>query len=177
MTFLYSGKLVYRKAFDVLLAATEILAARRNDFRLIVMGDGPDRSLLEKTSAAARALMIPAGFKELAQVAQVYAECDALVFPSRYDGWGIAVVEAMAAGMPVIGSRGAASAHDLVRDGESGYLVESGDAKALAAAMGRLLDAPDHVRKMGEAARAAVEPLTATRGAERITGLLREALG
>jgi glycosyltransferase involved in cell wall biosynthesis len=60
-----------------------------------------------------------------------------LVMPSRYDGWGLVIPEAMSSGLPVIGSTNAGATLDLVREDVTGWQVRSGDHGALAAAMQR----------------------------------------
>ncbi len=121
--FLFAGKLVSHKGFDRVVDAIELLAKRRNDFELVVIGDGPDLSFTDRLSEKARGLVRYEGFKQLAEVPEVFARCDALLFPSRYDGWGMALVEAMAAGMAVISTREAGSARDMIEHGENGLIL------------------------------------------------------
>ena len=152
---LFSGKLVYRKAFDVLMASLEQLIEQRNDFSLTVLGDGPQAGLVESASPRLREKIEFAGFKEVSEVPDVYAKCDAMVFPSRYDGWGLAVVEAMASGMPVVGSSGANSVVDAIDEGKTGFVYDPNDQNGLTAALNRLLDAKDRIPQMGKRAREA----------------------
>jgi glycosyltransferase involved in cell wall biosynthesis len=171
--FLYAGKLNYRKGFDLLVDAIARLGETRRDFLVEIMGDGPARVQIERLSPVARELVRFIGFKELRDVPAVFAECDVLVFPSRYDGWGMAVVEAMAAGMPVIASVKANSAHDLQNHGVTGYLMDSLDTHSLVSAMTALLDAPERIRAMGKRARERAASVTADRGAHVIADLVR----
>ena len=74
------------------------------------------------------------GKKQWHQLAEVYANADFLCAPSRYDGWGMIVPEALAAGMPVISSDRTGAARELI-DPSNGWLVQAGDADELCAAM------------------------------------------
>ena len=81
----------------------------------------------------------------------VLAACDALVFPSAIDAWGLIVNEAMAAGLPVIVGAESGCAQDLVQDGVNGFLVPADDLDALKKAVGALVDNGDMRRRMGDA--------------------------
>jgi glycosyltransferase involved in cell wall biosynthesis len=82
------------------------------------------------------------GFVPADDLPALYAVADAFVMPSLEEGFGMTVVEAMAAGTPVVGTR-VGGIPALVDDGETGELVPSGDASALAAGIERLLDRLD----------------------------------
>ena len=115
LRFLFSGKLIRRKGIDVLVDAIEILVHQGFKFEVVIVGDGPGRGCIERASDLVRSVIRFEGFKELDQVPQVYAGCDILVCPSRYDGWGMVVGEAMAAGMPVISTAQTGAAVELLR--------------------------------------------------------------
>jgi glycosyltransferase involved in cell wall biosynthesis len=101
-----------------------------------------------------------------------YARADVFVFPPIWDeGFGLPPVEAMAAGVPVVAARSGAVA-DTVVDGETGFLVDKGDIRGLAAAMSRLLADPDLRARMGGAGRRrALELFTWSRAADRAMDL------
>jgi glycosyltransferase involved in cell wall biosynthesis len=133
------GRLVPQKAIHVLLDATPALLEADPATRVLVVGDGPLRSALE---AQARELGIAhavefAGYQE--DVVSAYAAMDVFVLPSRDEGFGLVFLEAMAVGVPVIGTRVIGS-EDAVEDGTTGLLVPYADAPALAQAVRRLLD-------------------------------------
>jgi D-inositol-3-phosphate glycosyltransferase len=75
-----------------------------------------------------------------------------LCMPSRYEGWGIAAVEAQAAGKAVLGTR-ISGLRDAVREGETGLLVEAGQPEALAGGMRQLLDQPELRQRLGRQGR------------------------
>ncbi len=147
-TLLFCGQLVHRKGVDVLAEAFGRAAREEPRLRLLLAGEGPERAAL------ARAL--PPGRFELRghlpweALPALYAEADALVLPSRHDGWGLVVNEALASGIPVVATTAVGAATDLLRDGEAGFLVPPADAPALTAALLAAARAP---AGMGERAR------------------------
>jgi glycosyltransferase involved in cell wall biosynthesis len=171
--FLFVGKLIYRKGTDILLEAAELLAKERDDYEIYILGDGPQHCLADQVSDAARKRIHWLGFRELDQVPQIYASCDVLVFPSRYDGWGMAVLEAMAAGMPVIASSGCASAVEAIRHGDSGYLLDPTNAAAVAEAMKQFLDFRESVLRMGLHSRQIAIRYTDNSGAQAMSNLIK----
>jgi glycosyltransferase involved in cell wall biosynthesis len=132
------GRLVPQKAIHVLLDATPALLQADPATRVLVVGDGPLRGALE---AQARGLGIAhavgfAGYQE--DVVSAYAAMDVFVLPSRDEGFGLVFLEAMAVGVPVVGTRVIGS-EDAVEDGTTGLLVPYADSPALAQAVQRLL--------------------------------------
>lgn len=170
--FLFVGKLIYRKGFDLLIQAVEKLISAGKQFEVYVLGDGPDKALLHKASTEVRRAIKFIGFRELSEVPSVYANSDVLVFPTRYDGWGMAVVEAMAAARPVISSCNSVSATEVIRDNVNGFLLGDNNAHLLAKRMECFIDGPELVHSMGLAARADSLHFSAENGARRIVKLL-----
>lgn len=147
------GRLVPIKNHRLLLhAARELRAAyagRRAKF--VIVGDGELRASLE---AEARALglngdVIFTGWRR--DLPAVYADLDLLVNTSRNEGTPVAVIEAMAAGVPVVATN-VGGVPDLIIHGVTGTLVPSGDADALARALAERLDRADESRRMAAAA-------------------------
>lgn len=137
----------------------EAAAHLRDDYpqaRYLLIGDGELRAALERQIAAAG---LQATFRLLGtrpDVPALLAAADLFVLPSLWEGLPMALIEAMAAGLPVVatdvsGTRG------VMRDGETGLLVPPGDATALAQAMAALLAEPERAAQMGAAARRRVE--------------------
>ncbi len=149
---LFVGRLEPRKGLDVLLHAFTKLKSTRPDLRLYVVGDGPDRD-------ASRQLL-PAGLRSdvvfLGRVGQdelprFYRSCDLFVAPALGgESFGIVLIEALAAGRPVVASDipGYAS---VLTDGVTGRLVPPRDPDALAGAIGALLDNPATARALADA--------------------------
>jgi glycosyltransferase involved in cell wall biosynthesis len=149
--FVAAGRLEPVKGFDLLLDAFARFAAERPDVRLAILGEGGERAALE---AQAQALGIAArvampGY--VADPARWFAQAAGLVLSSRREGTPNVVVEAMAAGAPVIVSDCSDGPRWLVGDGAAGLVADPRDPAALAGAMGRLLDEPDLARRLREA--------------------------
>lgn len=135
------GRLEPQKDFTTLLRAFARLRSER-PVRLVVMGSGPERSAL---LALADTLGIAADVDFPGQVANPFAamaRADLLALSSRWEGLPNALVEALAAGCPVVATDAPGGARDTLLDGALGALVPPQDPAALAAAMASTLDAP-----------------------------------
>ena len=131
------GRLVPVKGFDVLVRALPALVAAVPTARVLLVGDGPERPALE---AQAAALQVGDHLRITGAAADVVpwlAASDVLAAPSRNEGMGRALVEAMALGVPVVAAA-VGGIPTVVSDGECGRLVPAEDAPALAAALGAL---------------------------------------
>ena len=143
------GRLVPEKGFDVFVHALARLPAVTG----VLIGDGPERGSLE---ALASELGVGDRLRILGwqqSPRALLADVDVVVAPSRFEGFGLSIVEAMLAERPVVGAR-AGAIPELVADGETGMLVPGDDPVALAAAIARLVDDPELRRRMGERGRA-----------------------
>lgn len=130
-----------QKGLDVLARALTELA-RDVDFRAVFAGDGATSRMLAAATEDLRRSGRVRLLGRVPEVAPLYSAADALVFPSRYDPWGLVVTEALASGTPVVCSRdiGAATA---VREGENGLLLDDAEDPAeIRARIGELLAAP-----------------------------------
>lgn len=117
---------------------------------LVVLGEGPQRAELEALArelGVAEALLLPG---RVGDVAAVLRAAEVVVHPARWEGFGLALLEAMHCERPIVASR-VSSIPEIVADGETGLLVPPGDAPALTAAVAELLDDPARARGMGEA--------------------------
>lgn len=149
---LYVGRLSREKGLEVL-----VRAAAETGARVKMVGDGPLRPALERMIGESGADVELLGFRSGDELSAAVQAASAVVMPSIcHDNCPLAVIEAMAWGKPVIGSR-VGGIPELVRDGEEGLLVPHGDAAALGAAMVRLQGDPALAEQMGRAGRERVE--------------------
>ncbi len=146
------GRLAPPKDPETFMKVFATVAASVPEVRAVVVGDGPDRSNLE-ADAVRRGLRPRITFTGwAADVSDVYPDLDLLVLTSRYEGFGLSALEAMAAGRPVVATR-VTGIVDLVGDGRTGLLAPAGDAAALAGAVILLLRDPAFRSRLGAAAR------------------------
>lgn len=153
--FLYAGRLSHQKGVDVLLSAlAHPAAAGAGRARLRIVGDGPERPRLERQTAALglRHRVDFAGWADKNAMPEEYRRADAFVLPSRDEGMPNVVLEAMATGLPVVGTAVSGNA-ELIRDRATGLLVPAEDPAALGAALAEMAQAPALRREMGERGR------------------------
>lgn len=137
---LFSGQLIARKGCEVLLRAFMKIASIHPQARLIMLGGGPERSALEgMVPDALRDRVMLLGHREPHEIPEIFAAADVFCLPSRHDGWGVVVNEAIGAGLPVVVSDAVGAGHDLVHHGANGFLVRAGDHEELAAALDRIV--------------------------------------
>jgi len=156
------GRLEENKGFHVLAAALARLRAHANagpGWRWVLVGDGPYRPRIAGAIDAAglTSRVHLAGRVAEGELAGWYAAADVFVHPTLYEGSSLVTLEAMAHGKPVVATR-AGGLPDKVRPGATGWLVEPGDAPALAAALAEALAGPsDMLARFGAAGRRLVE--------------------
>ena len=166
--FLFSGQLIPRKGVDILIRAFESVCERHPRVTLTILGDGPGRDRYRRmVSPEWRPRTRFVGFVQPDGLPRYFAEADVFVLPSRYDGWGVVVNEAVAAGMPVIATSAVGAVSDLVEPGRNGFVVAPADVMGLAAAMRHFADDPGLIASMGRRSRQIAGDWTTASGAER----------
>jgi sugar transferase (PEP-CTERM/EpsH1 system associated) len=146
------ARLSPEKDLATLLQAAALVRRQRPEFRLKIAGDGPCRAELQ---TLAEKLGLQGQVSFLGQVKDVPAllgRAGLFVLSSITEGISLALLEAMACGLPVVATRVGGNA-EVVADGETGRLVPPAQAKELAAAIAELLSDPAAARRMGEAGR------------------------
>jgi len=139
---------------DLLEAFAELRRRSGGDVRLRIAGDGPERSRLEsqiERLEIADAVQL-VGWVDYADIPAFLNALDFFAMPSVYEGFGVAAVEAMACGLPVVASD-VFGIPDVVQDGSTGYLVPPRSQQALAEALGKLVADEDARRRFGRAGR------------------------
>ena len=152
------GRLTPAKGQGVLIEAAARLRDWGRDFRVVLVGAGPDEAELK---ASVRALGLESqveftGPLNQEEVQARYAQADAFVLPSFAEGIPVVLMEAMASGVPCVTTR-ITGIPELIRDGVDGLLVTPSDALELADTVTHLMDDPDLCRELGEAGRRRVE--------------------
>ncbi|MBC7186763.1 MAG: glycosyltransferase family 4 protein [Calditrichaeota bacterium] len=150
----FVGQLDERKGICYLLEAFRQVHHRYPEAVLLMVGEGPLREWIAEAAARENLPVILTGFRE--DVPAVMQSIDLLVLPSLWEGFGIVLIEAMAARKPVV-TTAVSSMPEIVVHGETGLLVPPADAGALADAICRLLADPALRQRMGRAGRARVE--------------------
>ena len=138
-----------RKGHRFLLGAARVLKERGRRIKYVFAGDGSQKAQLQRMvqRLGLREEVSFVGFVK--DVPKFLSSIDVLVLPSLYEGLGVAALEAMAAGKPVVATRVGGLAESIV-DGETGFLVPSRDATALAEAIQKLVGDPFMARAMGQ---------------------------
>lgn len=144
------GRLNAQKGFDVLLEALQRLTGAR----LVIVGGGEEHDALTRQAArlGLSGRVRITGWTE--RVRHFLSQGDIFVLPSRSEGFPLAIVEAMLAGLPVVAS-GVGGVPESVRDGETGLLVAKDEPERLAAALQRLIADPELRVRMGRRGRLA----------------------
>jgi teichuronic acid biosynthesis glycosyltransferase TuaC len=155
-TILTVAHLVARKRHADVLRALWLLRDDHPDLRWLVIGDGPERPALERM-AEELDLAHRVDFKGELPPAEVRQAATVFALPSVDEAFGVAYIEAMAAGVPAIGCRGEPGPEEIAASGGGIRLVAPGDPESLAAEIRHLLEDAAWRRELGDAARATVE--------------------
>lgn len=155
--FLFVGRLVQAKGvLDLLEAYDRLPPTLREEVGLVFAGEGPMRAELESRARDIHPGTVHfAGFVHREALAAYYALAECFVFPTRTDPWGLVVNEAMACGLPVICTRVAGCAADLVQ--ENGRLVSVGEVAELSRAMEEMATQAEVRVQMGQQSRQRIE--------------------
>ena len=167
---LYIGRLSAEKQIERIRPVLEALPQAR----LALVGDGPHRQQLERLFEGTATTFV--GYLAGEELASAYASGDAFLFPSSTETLGLVLLEAMAAGCPVVGAnRGGIP--DIVSDGENGCLYDPDDPTSLIGAVERLLGDPARRGQLRQAARHEAERWGWAGATEQLRGYYRQVLG
>lgn len=147
---LYVGRLSPEKQIEQVRAVLEAVPGTR----LAIIGDGPHRAALERHFAGLPVTFM--GYLTGEPLSRAYASADIFVFTSAWESFGLVVVEAMAAGLPVVSSR-VGGVTDVVGEGVTGYTFAVDDVAGLVAGVRAIVEEPGRRAHMGRAARAFAE--------------------
>jgi glycosyltransferase involved in cell wall biosynthesis len=167
---LYVGRLSHEKDIGKL----RTVLAEVPGVRLALVGDGPARRDLEDEFAGTRTVFT--GVLQANELAAAFASADVFVFPSTTETLGIAMIEALASGLPVLAAR-AGAADEVVDDGQTGVLYDPASGASLVAAVKELVSDDGLRARMGKSARAAAERRDWRSSTRTLRGYYEKAIG
>jgi glycosyltransferase involved in cell wall biosynthesis len=169
-------RLVRQKGVDIAIEALAPARERHPDVHLVVLGEGPLRGELNALALRHGVADAVSLSGRVGDVAWWLRRAAVVVHPARWEGFGLALLEAMLSARPVVASA-VSSIPEIVVDGETGRLVPPDNPEALAAALLELLDDPAQASAMGAAGRSrALAEFSVTRMAERTAAVYEEVL-
>jgi glycosyltransferase involved in cell wall biosynthesis len=167
----YVGQLIERKGVLDLLDAYQILAKRRPDTQLMLVGTGRlEAALRQRVSDQHLRGVRFAGHVRIADLPRYYAAADCFTLPSHEEVWGLVLNEAAASGLPLVTTWPVGAAVDLIEEGVNGGVVRSHCPVDLARALD---EAIDHRIEWGRASRRIVQRATFAQNVQAVVGLLR----
>ncbi len=172
LVIVHVARLVREKQLDVIAAALHDLTAQGVAYRMVFVGEGPERGTLEKALPDA----IFTGHLTGDDLAAAYASSDIFLFASDTESFGNVTLEAMASGLPCVCANATGSA-SLVVDGETGFLATPRDARQFTQHLARLAHDGDLRRRMGDAARARALTFSWDETLGRLLGYYKALLG
>jgi glycosyltransferase involved in cell wall biosynthesis len=171
-----TGRLAPEKNWETFLHAAAKVYKRHPDLRVVLIGDGSDKDMLQDLAAelgiAERITFT--GAIPFSEVAAHLKAADIFGFASVTETQGLATMEAMAAGLPVV-AVDASGTRDIVEDGKQGFLV-SNDAEALAASINRVIESPRRMRKFSSNAEKKAKTLAVSNQAKKLVEVYEQAI-
>ncbi len=169
------GRLVKVKDVGTLLDALALASGKAPELRLVVVGDGPEREGLERRARMPDLAGRVAFTSWRRDLPFVYGGLDAVVLSSRNEGTPVALIEAMAAGRPVVATA-VGGVPDIVEHGRTGLLVPPQDPQALASALAALAESADLRARMGTEGKTTATRFDRARLLDDLEGLYRGGL-
>jgi glycosyltransferase involved in cell wall biosynthesis len=168
ITFLFCGQMIERKGVDLLLLAFDRLVTKGINAWLHLVGREADLpKFLTLVSPATQSKIRYKGFQAPERLSEYFGKSDVFVLPSRHDGWGVVVNQALAAGLPIITSDAVGAGVDLVEHGINGLRIATNDVDGLYRSMEMLALSPGIARRWGESSRKKAQNLTPEVGADK----------
>lgn len=163
-SLIYVGSLLKGKGLDLLFNALKDV---KNEFTLNIIGDGEEeenlKELAKKLKIYDRINFL--GFRQRDDIVEYYKKSDIFVFPTRRDCFGLVITEAMCAGLPVIVSKYAGGAYDLIEEGENGFIIDPYDSVELKEKIEFLLSNANIIKEMGTKSHERVKKFSVENGA------------
>lgn len=153
-----AGSLVRRKGFDRLIEAFAPIALTHPEWRLRILGEGPERVALRRLAADLGVRKSVSIEGRTTQMQAAFAEASVFALTSRLEGLPMVVIEALTSGVPVVSFDCPRGPRELVIDGVNGRLVPDGDITALTTALLALIDDPAERQRLATGALQSAEP-------------------
>lgn len=145
------GRYSWQKGFDLLIDAWKIVYTRHPEWQLDIYGDG-DYAYYQSLANEKMLSSVVTCHAAVSDISEKYAQSSIFVLSSRYEGFGLVLVEAMSAGLSVVSFDCPCGPRDIVSNGENGLLVESGNVNQLADKLCYLMEHKDERVRMGTVA-------------------------
>ena len=171
--FLYVGGLTWRKGWRHLIEASALLVGQGyRNFSILFVGAGEQEEELRAAIGdhGLDGIVHQVGSVAYHNLGLYYSNADVFVSPTRQDTWGVAVLEAMAFGKPVLCSKQAGS-RQLVAHGENGFIFDPTDTQQLASYMAKFIDDPYLAKRLGACSLERMKPFTPARAADVLANL------
>lgn len=153
------GRYAYQKGFDLLIDAWKLVIEKHPDWILTIYGSGDRKEFQEQ--------VIRLGLEKncvlngaTSNINEKYSESSILAFSSRFEGFGMVLLEAMSCGLPCVSFACPCGPKDIITDGKNGYLVEPNNIEALAERICHLIENEELRKEMGKEARKRAEDFT-----------------
>jgi GalNAc-alpha-(1->4)-GalNAc-alpha-(1->3)-diNAcBac-PP-undecaprenol alpha-1,4-N-acetyl-D-galactosaminyltransferase len=166
------GRLHPQKGFDLLLKAFHKIQAKYPDWQITILGEGPMRSELEQLRSQLKLtdrVHLPG---LVTNVPEYLSQADVFVMPSRFEGFPMALCEAMACGLPVLAADCLSGPRDIIEEGVNGVLVRTEDIDALARGLDALMSDPAKRQQLAKNAPKILDRF----GVDRVMGIWQEAI-
>ncbi|MCA8986323.1 MAG: glycosyltransferase family 4 protein [Planctomycetaceae bacterium] len=176
--FLYCGQLIERKGVDLLLNAFLTLLDEGAEAELSFLGTGPlSDQLTSQVPEHYRERVHFLGFHSVSELPELFATHDVFLLPSRHDGWGVVVNQAIATGMPVIVSDAVGAGRDLVKPDRNGLRVAAGSEQALHTALRQFVQHPELISAYGKESLAIADSMSVENTVNAWARFFQESLG
>lgn len=145
------GRYIAQKGFDLLIDAFNLIAKEFPEWKLNIYGEGQDQTLLKQKIKELRLEKQVSLYPPTKQVKEKFIESSIFVFPSRYEGFGLVLTEAMECGLPCIAFDCECGPREIIEPSITGYIVENKNKIVFANKMKELMSNPERRKKMGMA--------------------------
>lgn len=176
-TILFCGQMIPRKGIDLLLQAFDRLLQKGLDARLLLVGREAELpQMLEALPERTRQKIEYAGFQAPEDLPYFFRQADIFVLPSRYDGWGVVVNQAVGAGLPIICSDAVGAARDLIIPNSNGFIFPAGNVDALTEYLIYYVKNPTAIKMASIASQEKAEQWSPEIGAQKWVNLFEKVL-